>query len=125
MSTLVSQVVQMDYTSIKGCLPYGVTPSDIDGVVEHNGHFLWIETKWERKALSGGQHRMLVELSRVPKMIVCVVSTHKTPTGVQNLYKFDCEAIRMVTPGGLTDWYDIDTDDFKAFLKEWWHRHDK
>jgi len=34
-----------DWAIFEGCFPPRVSPSDIDGVIERNGHFLIIETK--------------------------------------------------------------------------------
>ena len=47
-------------------------PTDIDGMVEKNGHFLFLEGKSWRASLTGGQEIALRALSRQPKTTVIV-----------------------------------------------------
>ena len=63
-----------DWKCLDGC--FGNTrirPTDVDGFVERNGHFLWIETKSAGVCIPVGQQRTfdaLVKLSRFTVLII-------------------------------------------------------
>jgi len=56
-----------------GCFAGKIRPCDIDGVVERRGHFLFIEAKPPRKAISSGQALMLCRLAELPKVTVLII----------------------------------------------------
>ena len=47
--------------------------SDIDGVVERHGYFLFIEAKPTNKKLSIGQEILLTKLSAIPRVTVLIL----------------------------------------------------
>lgn len=44
-----------DWGILNGCFGGSISPSDIDGMVERNGHFLYLEAKGPRAQLKWGQ----------------------------------------------------------------------
>lgn len=55
---------------LKGCLPNGINPTDIDLVFERRGHFLCLEGKREGQSFPIGQRRFYDALHSPPKFIV-------------------------------------------------------
>jgi hypothetical protein len=55
---------------IISCFPRGIRPTDIDGMVEINGHVLFIEQKRAGATLPSGQRRGLLAMSRKPQVTV-------------------------------------------------------
>jgi len=65
---LISKMPQV-YNWLKGCFPRGILPTDIDGEVELNGHFLRMEFKHERALRNGAIPRgQMMALSRVVQL---------------------------------------------------------
>lgn len=62
-----------DLSWLKGCLPRGIMPSDIDAMVEVNGHFLFIEYKGPGGTLRDGQRLALKRLSGQKNVTVMVI----------------------------------------------------
>lgn len=52
--------------------PRSIRPMDVDGMVEINGHFLFLEEKQAGKGLESGQGAALRMLSRIPGVTVTV-----------------------------------------------------
>lgn len=57
---------EWDYAFLEDCFSRRIRPSDIDGIVERNGHFLVLEAKLPGGYVSEGQRIMLNELVRLP-----------------------------------------------------------
>lgn len=55
-----------DWDELIGCLPDGIRPTDIDGVVERNNHILILEEKSLGTGPPEGQRKALRSLSRRP-----------------------------------------------------------
>lgn len=53
--------------------PRNIRPTDIDAMVEINGHFLFIEQKSAGVALENGQRRALLALSEQPNTTVLIM----------------------------------------------------
>jgi hypothetical protein len=53
--------------------PRGIRPTDIDAMVEINGHFLFIEQKGAGVSLGNGQRRALAALAAQPNTTVLVM----------------------------------------------------
>jgi hypothetical protein len=67
----------VDWEVLSGC--FGETqirPADIDGMVERNGHFLFLEGKPVGLVFGGGQKLALTRLSSQPKTYVIVFYGH-------------------------------------------------
>lgn len=63
-----------DWGILDGCFGKGkIRPSDIDGVVERNGHFLFIEAKPPSKELSTGQSILFERLAAKPDITVLIL----------------------------------------------------
>lgn len=75
---LIAKMPQV-YSWLKGAFPRGILPTDIDGEVEINGHFLRIEFKHESAIRNGrvpkGQHKALKALISTGKFTVLLVGT--------------------------------------------------
>lgn len=61
-----------DWSVLNGCFGNGIKPSDIDGMVERHGYFLFLEAKPIGGRMSGGQQIALRQLSRKPLVSVVV-----------------------------------------------------
>jgi hypothetical protein len=61
-----------EWEDIIACFPRNIRPTDIDGMVEINGNFLFLEEKSAKKSLDAGQRIALKELSRNPNTTVLV-----------------------------------------------------
>lgn len=76
---LISKMPQV-YNWLKGCFPRGILPTDIDGEVEINGHFLRFEFKHENALRNGtiprGQHSALSALVKAGKFTVLLIGTN-------------------------------------------------
>lgn len=76
---LMSKMPQV-YNWLKGAFPRGILPTDIDGEVEINGHFLRLEFKHDTALRNGripkGQHSALKALIGTGKFTVLLVGTN-------------------------------------------------
>lgn len=88
---LISKLPQT-YGWLKGAFPRGILPTDIDGLVEINGHFLLMEFKHEDALRTGrvpkGQYFMLARLIDTKSFTVFMVGTNERshPSILQILY---------------------------------------
>jgi hypothetical protein len=74
--------VLWNWKPVADMMPGKMGVSDIDGVVERNGHFLFMESKNEREPLSVGQRIMLVELAKLnPERVRVVIVYGDRTTG--------------------------------------------
>ena len=69
-------------------------PSNIDGVIERNGCFLWMEWKQSGEAMSKGQQILLSKLAQVNDFFVIVI------TGYSNSAGREVGAIQKILPDG-------------------------
>lgn len=63
-------------------------PSDIDGVVERNGVFLFMEWKRPLEDMKEGQEKMLMSLARKPDVFVVRVTGEQTES-MTHIYCFE------------------------------------
>lgn len=61
-----------DWSVLNGCFGNGIKPSDIDGMVERRGNFLFLEAKPVEGTMSAGQRIALTQLSCKPQVSVLV-----------------------------------------------------
>lgn len=115
---LVNRNVQIDFGTVKGVLPYGIVPSDLDGMIEYKDNFLVIEAKFGKVELSTGQFKMLRALSSIPDFLVVVVAIEEVET-VKGVYKFLPTHWRYFKDGKLTEWKAITLEKFHTFLALW------
>jgi hypothetical protein len=76
---ILSKMPQV-YGWLKGSFPRGILPTDIDGEVEINGHFLRMEFKHESAMRNGripkGQHTALKSLIKTGRFSVLLIGTN-------------------------------------------------
>lgn len=63
---------QTSWDDLIACFPRGIRPTDVDGMVEINGHHLFLEEKRAGQTLENGQRHALAALARKPRTIVVV-----------------------------------------------------
>lgn len=112
-------ITEIDYQALYGVLQNSkCVPCDIDGVLERNNCFLFIECKQLGEEISLGQSLMYERLARLdPKRIQVLVvrlSGKKLPTGA---FAFDPREYFVV--GRDKDWQPIDLQSFIKRLKLW------
>lgn len=101
------------WDSINECFPGNIRPTDLDGVVERNGHVLFIEGKSLGTSIPTGQRLLFKALSSKPDQMVVVlrpgvrtelqmlVFRHgESRDGFQDITKSDLH-------GFLNNWFDI------------------
>lgn len=76
-------------------------PSNIDGIDERNGHFLFYEIKQLHEQTSEGQQRMLEALAKVPNAVVLIVRVNGERTAI-NATRFNPVSYERVYPNGMT-----------------------
>lgn len=62
-----------DWVILEGCFGGKIRPSDIDGIVERNGHFLVLEKKPSGYEFRGGQALLFSRLSALPRFTVLIL----------------------------------------------------
>jgi len=109
-----------DFDIFKGC--FGTTrimPTDLDFIVERKNKFLCMEFKPDDKILFSGQNILLQRLSNVPNFTFVLVYHTKGRTLHESLNVTSMK----IYPNG--DRVDINNDDLKSFVKEWFFKVDK
>lgn len=126
MKSLVEKFTQISFGRLKGLLSKypGAVPTDIDGIIERNGHFLVIETKFPDKmfgALPTGQRIALQALSRLPQFTVCVIGTHGEETEVCGVWDFKPFRWYFYVNGLKTKAEDITPEQFDEWYVNWFN----
>lgn len=68
------QIEQLpNWDDLIAAFPRNIRPTDIDAMVEINGHFLFIEQKSAGVSLENGQRRALATLAQQPNTTVLIV----------------------------------------------------
>lgn len=96
------------------CFPRRIRPTDIDGLVEMGGNFLFLEEKRAGVAPDEGQRRALVRLSKQPRTTVVLMRPGATS---------DLEVL-LLEAGQGSGWLPYTRDEFKAWLRAWCRRAD-
>ena len=111
---ILSKMPQV-YGWLKGAFPRGILPTDIDGEVEINGHFLRMEFKHESAMRNGripkGQHAALKSLIFTKKFTVLLVGTDDggNPTCYEAWHH----------NGTITPLMDATSNDVREFCSRW------
>ena len=92
-------------------MPGRMGVSDIDGVIERKGHFLFMETKREGEPLSKGQEIMLTQLAKLNPSRVRVVIVYGDRTTGEIL------GYRRITEKGIQP--RASAKDFEVEFKKW------
>lgn len=99
-----------DWGDLIDCFPRKIRPTDIDGMVEINGQFLFLEEKSAGKAPDAGQSQALYELSKLPP----VTTVFFRPGAASDL--------EVLTYGGLRQgqgWQPSTREEFHARIRRW------
>jgi hypothetical protein len=103
-------------------LARGVTPSDIDMVVESYGCFLWAEltrNACDWRALKTGQRVMYDSLAKIPGNHVVCLARHSVPAGERQVDTYqDIEAAVVRWACGTKSLL-LDTDQWRVLVTEW------
>lgn len=120
----------IDYGTLEGAIPNQprMFPCDLDGLLEVDGSFLFIETKEHDQEFAIGQYMMLDRLSRLPRttvLIVVVDGKNKTDKGAVwfNPSKVCKVEPKSYTRNGLNiqpNYTETNLEDFKAKLNTWY-----
>jgi hypothetical protein len=93
------------------CFPGRIAMSDIDATVEVNGHFVFLEMKSFRGDIPRGQRIYFERLTRLSTRISVMILCGDAET-------MQCEAIRWIYNGQLTDWQPATLDDVIRLLNK-------
>ena len=98
--------------------PTRIKVSDIDGIVERNGQFLFIEVKQNTKEISLGQRILFENLTRNADHISVLLLY------AQNVSeKMDIQEYAVFQNGEMTrDWTETNTEQMKGFVTGWFQR---
>lgn len=76
-----------DWAILSGCFgDTKIMPTDIDGHVERNGHFLWLETKAPGVELKQGQEITLQKLAKRGDAVVIIWGEKDNPQKIKLLF---------------------------------------
>tara|TARA_A100000171_G_scaffold5149_1_gene4267 strand:- start:4502 stop:4915 length:414 start_codon:yes stop_codon:yes gene_type:complete len=94
-----------------GCFPGKTAMSDIDGVIEINGYFMFMEWKGDGGRLHLGQEILLQQLTRVSDKIVAYVLYGNSVT----------MEVQMMTRiyGGRSETYRVSLEQVKDLFRKW------
>lgn len=98
-------------------LPRKITMSDIDGTVEVNGHFLFLEWKSFKGALPIGQRIYFQRLTELSNNVTVVIIHGDCET-------MHVEHIMRCRHGKFSDWEECDLETLFEKVKRWGERVD-
>lgn len=96
----------------KGALPRKIAMTDLDGTVEVNGHFLFLEWKSYVGEIPTGQRIYFQRLTSLSEKITAVVVAGNSET-------MQVDAIRVIHNGRLADWKDCDLEGLFERIERW------
>lgn len=89
-----------DWACLDGCFDRGISPSDVDGIVEVNGKFLLLETKSPTARLSTGQHRMF---NNFPGTVLVIWGEPEKPEEMMSIFHGKSQRRNAATLSGVRD----------------------
>lgn len=100
-----------DWSPLNDCFPRaGIRVTDIDGMVEVGGHFLFIEWKPPKVPVPDGQMRALTRLSTLPRITVLIV------WGITTL---EPEQWQILSKGQVSDPHPVDFITWHSWINAW------
>lgn len=99
------------WDDLYACFPRGIRPTDVDGMVEVNGQFLFLEEKGAGGSLQGGQGAALRGLAKLDGVTVVCFRPRTSPP-------HDLDVLIM-DGSPLTGWEPRPRDWLKAWLRDW------
>lgn len=108
-----------DYAEFKGLISANpaLIPSNVDGILERNGHFLIMEWKRPGEKVSAGQRIMLQALASKPDFMVVIIYGNTDNETIVNSYW-------LLTPEGKPVKTGIGFESFKQFYRQWYELAD-
>jgi hypothetical protein len=103
----INRLPSWDY--MDGCFPRGIIPTDVDGMVEINGSFLFLEEKRANACPPPGQLAALKSLSRLDRVHVALLR----PSAVSEMQ------LLVLRNGCGTGWQDVTREDIRWWLAKW------
>ena len=101
---------QPDLTVLDECFPGRIAMTDVDGLVEINGQFLFIE--WKRRGdVPVGQRIMFERLTRHPAFTILVILGDPRTMAVERYDVFQ--------GGRRKGWRDCDLSELKRHVRAW------
>ena len=102
-----------------GDLPDGMSVMDVDGVLEHRGHFLWLEYKGPDGLLSVGESLTLEALARCPGHTVLVIRAKRpTMSALMNGTAGTAGSIEELGTGVVTHTGDVESL-LRGLINDW------
>ena len=101
---------QPDLTALDECLPGRIAMTDVDGLVEINGLFLFIEWK-RRRDVPAGQRIMFERLTKHPEFTILV---NLGDPGTMAVERYDVFRARR-----RRGWRDCDLSQLKRHVRTW------
>lgn len=99
-----------DWACLDGCFgDTPIKPTDIDGVIERNGFFLFLETKEPGVPVKKGQRIFYTALAQKPGVSVFIVWGHPGKP----------EALQIFANNGISRPYTCDLDKLRLFVARW------
>lgn len=96
------------------CFPRKIRPTDVDGMVEINGHFLFLEEKRAGVGPDEGQRRALLKLSERPS--ITTVFFRPAQSGIHVPGDLECLVFGQ---GPAEGWQVRNREWLRDFLREW------
>jgi len=121
-----------DWTEFNTCFePSRIRISDIDGIVERNGHFLVLDLKHPNTTLNTGQRILYQQLVRKGFTVVIVfgTTTHDIPSErcssgaeamIADLGTIVVARLCVIGADGDQDEYDASNTDLWNFIRKWY-----
>jgi hypothetical protein len=108
-------LARWDWGWLRGCFgETGISPSDLDFIVERRGCFLAFEIKRPDEPLPDGQLLLLCRLAEIPLVSVFLIrGKRNTP-----------ETIQRITLDGLSDTRPTSQEDLRELVRGWFRRAD-
>lgn len=104
-----------DWTPLNKCFERNIRVTDVDGFVEVNYHFLYLEGKSRNANLSGGQKIALERLAKLPQFTVVVF--RGDPPDLHTVTEWEVLGKNKKHKGGF--------EEFSKFIHEWFIWADK
>lgn len=103
-----------DWGDLIDCFPRGIRPTDVDGMVEINGNFLFLEQKGPGVPLIEAQRRALRTLSELPGITTMFIR----PPGPRLHLPSDLECL-IFGQGPAEGWQSRSREWLKDWLRTW------
>ena len=102
-------------------IPTNIKMSDIDGVVERKGHFLFFEVKQNTKTIQVGQRILFENLTRdAPHISVILLYAQNVSENM------DIQEYAVFKEGKMSqNWTPTSTEEMQKFVRSWFQRVDQ